>query len=111
MTELPDQKTQTSTAISVPVPVYCRPLSDYENDYKVSCASAVTLECGKIKNLQDTIRQCSYFNEKRSTADMSTSFIWLCSVNSSSTRVYVMDANRPVRLNFLEIHFFFIDSI
>ncbi len=106
-TELPNQKSPTE--ISVPVPVYCRPLSDYENDYKVSCASAVNLDCGNIKNLRDTIQQCCYFNEKRSADNFSTSFIWLCNVNSNSTRIYVMDANRPVR--FCVFIYFFAELI
>jgi c-Jun-amino-terminal kinase-interacting protein 4 len=92
-------KNTVSTPVSVPVPVYCRPLfDDRETNYKLSCAASVNLDyCNSnIKDSDTIIKSSIYFNSQTQTKSGLTSFIWLCNLNTNTdTQISIIDGNRP----------------
>jgi hypothetical protein len=96
-------KTSSSSNLSVPVPVYCRPLFEQDNNLKLSCASTVdfTYDAKICPDFDDLISSCrfSHFKSINGTADASpvykSSCIWICNLNDNDTHVSILDSNRP----------------
>jgi hypothetical protein len=97
--------------ISVPVPVYCRPLFQKENqaefDLKLSCASTLNF-LFDYKNLADleyanvieTSRLNCFQSQEQITEQLrmdvfKSSCIWICNFNDIDTHVSILDANKP----------------
>lgn len=97
--------------ISVPVPVYCRPLfqKDTHAQLKLSCASTINYLFDKtctpasadpaqspMANLARLHTSC--FESIDPNTQMSTfksSHVWICNFNETDTHVSILDANRP----------------
>jgi len=93
-------KSTSSTAITVPVPVYCRPLFEQDNNLKLSCSSTVNFSFDPkvVKNCAEIIEASSFGHFKSNLSnsiDYKSSCIWICNLNDNDTHVSVLDANRP----------------
>jgi len=87
------------TPTTVPVPVYCRPLFEHDNNLKMSCSSTINFlyDPNCIKNCGELI-EASPFNHFKSQIhqnDYKSSCIWICNLNENDTHVSVLDANKP----------------
>lgn len=60
--------------LSIPVPIYCQPIFDRDNDLKPSCAT--------ILNTVDESNKPS-------------SLVWICSLCKNDTYVSILDPNNP----------------
>lgn len=94
--------------ISVPVPVYCRPLfqKDVLTQLKLSCASTINYLFDKSCSadvtqspMNDLARNhTSCFESVDAVTQLPTfksSHVWICNFNETDTHVSVLDANRP----------------
>ena len=93
-------KQLSSTAITVPVPVYCRPLFEQDNNLKLSCSSTVNFSFDPkvVKNCAEIIEASSFGHFKSNLAnsnDYKSSCIWICNQNDNDTHISILDANRP----------------
>ena len=95
--------------ISVPVPIYCRPLfeSGQHVNLKLSCASTIDLSHSArvLADCAQRIRASSFSFFKTSGGDepsvaatYKSSCVWICNLNDSDTHVCVLDANKPSEL-------------
>lgn len=96
---LPSKNTtpQSTLNITVPVPVYCRPLFKDENNLKLSCASFVTFKFDKpdLNPEYETLLEKSEFSNFKSNDTFKSSCIWICNFNENDTHLSIFDANRP----------------
>jgi len=88
-----------NTPITVPVPVYCRPLFEHDNNLKMSCSSTInfSFDPSCVKNCGELI-EASPFSHYRSQIqhnEYKSSCIWICNLNENNTHVSVLDANKP----------------
>ena len=93
--------------VSVPVPVYCRPLFEEQNSLKLSCSSSIDFSFNP-KLLADCDKHIeasifSFFRSSELSADeksplIKTSCIWNCNLVENDTHVSIMDANKPGNL-------------
>lgn len=98
--------------ISVPVPVYCRPLfqKDTPAQLKLSCASTINYLFDKscspaslvdpsqspMANLARVHTSCfESIDPHTQLATFKSSHVWICNFNETDTHVSVLDANRP----------------
>lgn len=91
---------QNQLNMTIPVPVYCRPLFEQDNDLKLSCASTLNLamDASLASNFGDLVRSSAYFSfvsSSTSTSEFKSSCIWIANLNSNDTHVCILDANRP----------------
>lgn len=93
---------KSSSPITVPVPVYCRPLFEHDNNLKMSCSSTINYffdpKC--VKNAAELIESSpfSFFkstNQNKSSVEHKSSCIWICNLNEKDTHVSILDANKP----------------
>lgn len=95
---------KANTTITVPVPVYCRPLFEQDNNLKLSCSSTVNylFDSKCVKNCADIIESSRFSHFKSQTTNNNTEYksscIWICNLNDNDTHVSVLDANRPSEL-------------
>ena len=103
------QDSNTKFAVSVPVPVYCRPLFEEQNNLKLSCSSTIdfsfnpTLLADGEKLIETSIFsffRSSEANDDTKTAAIKTSCIWNCNLIDNDTHVSIMDANKPGNIVF-----------
>lgn len=94
----------SALSITVPVPVYCRPLFKDENTLKLSCASYVNFEFDTTALKQTQISTSidyeqlianSQFSNFKSNDSVKSSCIWICNFNDNDTHISIFDANRP----------------
>lgn len=94
---------EASKPITVPVPVYCRPLFETDNNLKMSssCTVNFSFDPACVKNCQELI-EASAFSSFRSNLptgksykDFKSSCIWICNLNENDTHVSILDANKP----------------
>ena len=81
---------------TVPVPVYCRPLFEHENNLRLSCAS--TVDWSFDPNIAPdcaTLIDQSRFGNFKSSGHYKTSCIWICNQSEKDSHICVLDANRP----------------
>lgn len=91
--------------VSVPVPVYCRPLNLNDPGMKIWCAAGVDLSGGRTKDGGSAIGASSVFytesardqeeGEKDLQHDPKVSMVWIGSSTHSCSKVTVVDANYP----------------
>lgn len=91
--------------VSVPVPVYCRPLNLNDPGMKIWCAAGVNLTGGRTQDGGSAIGASSVFytdvvcnseeegNEQK--VDAKGSMVWIGSSTHSCSKVTVVDANYP----------------
>lgn len=91
--------------VSVPVPVYCRPLNLNDPGMKIWCAAGVDLSGGKTQDGGSAFGSSSVFytdsarnheeegNEQK--IDAKASMVWIGSSTHSCSKVTVVDANYP----------------
>ena len=103
------QDTSSKFTVSVPVPVYCRPLFEEQNNLKLSCSSSIDFSFNSsLLTDGEKLIESSIFSYFRSTetqgeeksAIIKTSCIWNCNLNENDTHVSIMDANKPGNLVF-----------
>ncbi len=103
------QDTNSKFAVSVPVPVYCRPLFEEQNNLKLSCSSTIdfsfnpSLLVDAEKLIESSI--FSFFRSSETNAEekstmVKTSCIWNCNLIDNDTHVSIMDANKPGHIVF-----------
>ncbi len=101
------QDLNTKFTVSVPVPVYCRPLFEEQNNLKLSCSSSIDFSFNQsiLEDCQKLIETSifSYFRSSEIGSDnktplIKTSCIWNCNLNDNDTHVSIMDANKPGNL-------------
>ncbi len=100
----------SSLPLSVPVPVFCRPLFETDNNLKLSCATSVKYEFDKLvtKDSAQLIEsspfshfksaKCGSINENiiNCTVDeYKSSCVWIYSFDENDTHVSIFDANKP----------------
>jgi hypothetical protein len=109
-----DASSNSSTLpLIVPVPVFCRPLFETDNNLKLSCATSVKYEFDKLvtKDCAQLIESSpfSHFKSARLSSCGSTneniinctvdeyrsSCVWIYSFDESDTHVSIFDANKP----------------
>lgn len=90
-------KSANSSPITVPVPVYCRPLFEHDNNLKMSCASTVnfSFDSSIIKNFPELIEESPFSRFKSTNQEYKSSCIWISNLNENDTHVSVLDANKP----------------
>lgn len=91
--------------VSVPVPVYCRPLNLNDPGMKIWCAAGVDLSGGKTQDGGSAIGASSVFYTdsarnledvgKDQKFDAKVSMVWIGSSTHSCSKVTVVDANYP----------------
>ncbi|KAK7485929.1 hypothetical protein BaRGS_00022795, partial [Batillaria attramentaria] len=108
--------------VSVPVPVYCRPLYDDLVGIKIWCAAGVNLTGGKTRDGGSIVGASVFYDSnppeqdrqgetkdeidkldkelkdhEKSVKDQEqlSSLVWICTSQHNSTRVNVIDANNP----------------
>ena len=85
-----------SAPITVPVPVYCRPLFEHDNNLKMSCSSTINfLFDPKCANNCAELIEGSGFSHFKSNSEYKSSCIWICNLNENDTHVSLLDANKP----------------
>lgn len=92
------EKSSANTSITVPVPVYCRPLFEHDNNLKLSCSSTVNFAFDSkcVKNCAEIIESSSFGHFKsQASSDFKSSCIWICNLNDNDTHVSILDANKP----------------
>ena len=96
---LDSPKLSPTISVPVPVPVYCRPLFEQDNNLKLSCSSTVNFmfDSKVIQNCADLIEASSfgYFKSQLNNNEFKSSCIWICNLNDNDTHVSILDANRP----------------
>jgi hypothetical protein len=103
----------TSLPLTVPVPVFCRPLFETDNALKLSCATAVKYEFDKLltKDCAQLIESSAFSHFKPAKTDsassatsniinvtvdeFSSSCVWIYSFDDNDTHVSIFDANKP----------------
>ncbi|XP_076446429.1 C-Jun-amino-terminal kinase-interacting protein 4-like isoform X16 [Babylonia areolata] len=120
-TPLPKEPSSRSH-ISVPVPVYCRPLYDDELGIKIWCAAGVNLTGGRTRDGGSIVGASVFYSNppqeldhevkdevdrldkelkdhEKNVADAEperlSSLVWICTSQHNTTRVNVIDANNP----------------
>jgi hypothetical protein len=96
-----------TVSVPVPVPVYCRPLFEHDNNnLKLSCAAILNYQydasISQTANCAQMIESSGFSYYKSSVAgsngkqiEYKSSCIWLCNLNGNDTHVCVLDANKP----------------
>jgi len=96
---LDSPKSSPTISVPVPVPVYCRPLFEQDNNLKLSCSSTVnfTFDSKVVPNCASLIESSlfGYFKSTASLNEFKSSCIWICNLNDNDTHVSILDANRP----------------
>ncbi|KAL8561606.1 hypothetical protein ACOMHN_024841 [Nucella lapillus] len=120
-TPLPKEPSSRSH-VSVPVPVYCRPLYDDETGMKIWCAAGVNLTGGRTRDggsivgasvfysnppeeqEQDAKDEVEKLNKElkdheknvaNAEPERLSSLVWICTSQHNTTKVNVIDANNP----------------
>lgn len=106
-------KTSSATKGSltgVPVPVYCRPLTESSPEMNVWCAAGVTSMEGYLNNVEDVEKEeldsareasdDSYYEQfKRDEQKVPlSSQVWICSFTHTASIVTIIDANNPAEI-------------
>jgi len=94
---------ESSKPITVPVPVYCRPLFEQDNKMTMSCSSTVNFSFDPVcvKNCRELIESSAFSSFKsslssgKSYSEFKSSCIWICNLNENDTHVSILDANKP----------------
>ncbi|XP_078684424.1 C-Jun-amino-terminal kinase-interacting protein 4-like isoform X14 [Branchiostoma floridae x Branchiostoma belcheri] len=109
--------------VSVPVPVYCRPLLEKEPGMKIWCAAGVNLSGGKTRDGGSIVGASVFYSDslpdedgkKRGsqtsidkldaelkerekllpTTENMSSMVWICTSTHATSKVTVIDANNP----------------
>lgn len=85
--------------LTVPVPVFCRPLFEEDNNLKMSCATPVNYEFdAQVTADCSRFIQSSPYNSFQSNDEIKSSCVWVCSFDENDTHVSVFDANKPDNL-------------
>lgn len=97
--QLKESTSKAGFSLSVPVPVYCRPLFEQDNNLKLSCATTIDLTFDrKLAENCDKLIDSSIFSHFRSTKNpdsIKSSCIWICNLNENDSHVSILDANKP----------------
>ena len=93
---------KNSSPITVPVPVYCRPLFEHDNNLKMSCSSTINyfFDTKCVKNAAELIEASPFSflkstSSNKSSVEHKSSCIWICNLNENDTHVSILDANKP----------------
>ncbi|KAL1130562.1 hypothetical protein AAG570_011808 [Ranatra chinensis] len=121
----PKIESSSSPHVPVPVPVYCRPLMEKEDNMKIWCAAAVNLAGGKTKDGGEIVGASVFYNNppqceqtesreepqspleqlekdikdgerlRKESKQQLSSLVWICTSTRSVSYVTVIDANNP----------------
>ncbi len=107
---LPSKKgesTSTTFNLTVPVPVFCRPLFSQDNNLKLSCSMPVRYQFDKsiTKDCDELIEAgpFSHFRGKNNSQiinvgpvdEYKSSCVWICNFDENDTHISIFDANKP----------------
>ncbi|XP_044749141.1 JNK-interacting protein 3 isoform X2 [Coccinella septempunctata] len=98
------------TGVPVPIPVYCRPLTESSPEMNVWCAAGVTSMEGYLNNSNDLDKE--ELDSAREASDESyeeqlkrdeqkvplSSQVWICSFTHTASIVTIIDANNPAEI-------------
>ncbi|XP_038055618.1 C-Jun-amino-terminal kinase-interacting protein 4-like isoform X3 [Patiria miniata] len=116
---------QTGSLLGVPVPVFCRPLTEKEPGTKIWCAAGVNLTGGRTRDGGSIVGASVFYSnsapdqpirKERSDSELNrlddeitqqqkaicdskksqlSSLVWICSTTKDMSKVTVIDANQP----------------
>ncbi|KAK6173185.1 hypothetical protein SNE40_016686 [Patella caerulea] len=114
------REASSKNQIPVPVPVYCRPLTDQDNGVKIWCSAGVNLTGGRTRDGGSIVGTSSIFYSNpteetpKPTNDVEqldqelkdhdknlkdqeqlSSFVWICTSTQTTSDISVIDANNP----------------
>ncbi|XP_050417313.1 C-Jun-amino-terminal kinase-interacting protein 4 isoform X10 [Patella vulgata] len=114
------REASSKNQIPVPVPVYCRPLTDQDNGVKIWCSAGVNLTGGRTRDGGSIVGTSSIFYSNpteetpKPTDDVEqldqelkdhdknlkdqeqlSSFVWICTSTQTTSDISVIDANNP----------------
>ena len=94
---LSSEAAKAATPITVPVPVYCRPLFEHDNNLKMCCASTINFDFDAkcVKDCGELIEASAFSHFKSANQQFKSSCIWIANLNENDTHVSILDANKP----------------
>ncbi|XP_045464707.1 JNK-interacting protein 3 isoform X2 [Harmonia axyridis] len=98
------------TGVPVPIPVYCRPLTEASPEMNVWCAAGVTSMEGYLNEISDLDKEeldsareasdDSYYEQFKREEQKTplSSQVWICSFTHTASIVTIIDANNPAEI-------------
>lgn len=74
-----------SNNTTIPIPIYCQPLFENLNDFKLCCSTTVYIDHNRHADiLKNTILK-----------ENQTSFVWISSLFKNDSHIFILDPNKP----------------